>query len=210
MGTTDRPRWNHNIHYHRIVLDALPSTARTALDVGSGNGLLAADLRELVPQVTGIDRDESVLTGARDEHEGIDWVHGDVLTHEFDRTFDIVASIATVHHLPDLPITLRRLAGLTAPGGVLVVVGLARPTRLRDYAFSALGLIQHRWYTWRHHGYWEHSAPMVLPPHSYTEVRCCAMETLPGVQWRQLPLWRYALIWRRTRTQPSRVGDCAT
>ena len=28
-------RWNHNTHYRRIVLDALHSGARTALDVGA-------------------------------------------------------------------------------------------------------------------------------------------------------------------------------
>ena len=42
-------RWNHNTHYRRIVLDALHSGARTALDVGAGDGLLAAELREQVP-----------------------------------------------------------------------------------------------------------------------------------------------------------------
>jgi hypothetical protein len=36
--------WNWNIHYQRVVLDALPSDAATALDVGSGDGLLAFDL----------------------------------------------------------------------------------------------------------------------------------------------------------------------
>ena len=42
-------RWNHNLHYHRLVLDAVPAHARTALDVGTGDGLLAADLRRRVP-----------------------------------------------------------------------------------------------------------------------------------------------------------------
>jgi len=37
-------RWNLNTHYHRVVLDDIPAGALTALDVGSGNGLLSFDL----------------------------------------------------------------------------------------------------------------------------------------------------------------------
>ncbi|MEZ0075689.1 hypothetical protein [Planotetraspora sp. GP83] len=39
----DPPRdeyWNHNVRYHRVVLDAVPYGCDTALDVGCGDGLL--------------------------------------------------------------------------------------------------------------------------------------------------------------------------
>lgn len=197
MDHRDRPRWNHNIHYHRIALDAVPDRARSALDVGTGNGLLAADLRRVVPDVTGIDVDEAVLASARREGGDIDWIHGDVMTYDFGRTFDVVASVATMHHLPDLSAALHRLGELTAPSGVLVVIGLARPTRPREFTLNLLGAVEHRWHSWRR-GYWEHTAPTVWPPpHSYSEVRRCATENLPGVIWRQLPMWRYSLTWRR-------------
>ncbi|MCS3844440.1 bifunctional 2-polyprenyl-6-hydroxyphenol methylase/3-demethylubiquinol 3-O-methyltransferase UbiG [Microbacterium sp. AK031] len=65
-------RWNNNIHYHRRILDAVPAGARTALDFGTGNGLLAADLHERVPDVTGIDIDAAVLGYTR--RHGI-WEH---------------------------------------------------------------------------------------------------------------------------------------
>jgi SAM-dependent methyltransferase len=102
------PRWNHNIHYHRIVLEAVPESARTALDIGTGNGLLAADLRERVPHVTAIDADESVLADARADHDNINWVQGDVMRYDFGRSFDVVASVATLHHLPDLRAAARQ------------------------------------------------------------------------------------------------------
>lgn len=92
-------RWNHNIHYHRLILDAVPAGSRTALDVGCGNGLLSVELREAVPEVTGIDLDQTVLEDARQHSGEITWVRGDAMTYDFGKTFDVVASVATLHHL---------------------------------------------------------------------------------------------------------------
>ena len=190
-------RWNHNIHYHRLILDAVPRGARSALDVGCGDGLLAAELAGVVPEVTGIDADAAVLDAARLESAEVSWVRGDVMTYEFGGRFDMVASVAMLHHLPDLDAALARLADLTAPGGVLAVVGIARASRPRDAARHLLGAVQHRWLSWRR-GVWEHTAPTVWPPpHDYATVQRAAARVLPGAQWRQLLMWRYALIWRK-------------
>jgi 2-polyprenyl-3-methyl-5-hydroxy-6-metoxy-1,4-benzoquinol methylase len=192
-----QPRWNHNIHYHQLVLDAIPDDAVSALDVGTGDGLLAADLARKGLDVTAVDLDQDVVESARVEFSGIDFIIGDVMTYEFRSKFDFVGTVATVHHLASLPAALRRLADLTASGGVLVVVGLARSTRLRDFAMDAVGVIQHRWLSWRR-GLWEHSAPTVWPPpHSYAEVHQTAAAELPGVTWRKLPMFRYALVWHK-------------
>lgn len=198
MSGAAAARWNHNIHYHRLVLEAVPPGARSALDVGTGNGLLAADLRQRVPAVTGIDRDEAVLVDARAEDPSVRWVCGDVLTHPLEPgSFDVVASVATVHHLPDLAQTFRRFAELVAPGGVVVAVGLARPSRPADALFALAGVVQHTVLR-RRHGFWEHTAPMVWPPpHTYAQVRRVAREVLPGSRWRRLPMWRYAVVWTR-------------
>lgn len=190
-------RWNHNIHYHSVVLEAIPADARSALDVGTGDGLLATDLRRVLDDVVAIDSDAAVLARARSRDDRVRWIAGDVQEYRFARTFDVVASIATLHHLPDLACALRRFAELTAPGGVMVVVGLARSSGATDVAVDAAGVLAHRWFSSRR-GYWEHSAPTVWPPpHTYAEVRECAMQVLPGVRWKRLAMFRYALIWRR-------------
>ncbi|RPA57792.1 class I SAM-dependent methyltransferase [Gordonia oryzae] len=190
-----RRRWNHNIHYHQVILDALPAHARTALDVGTGDGLLAVELSERLDDVSAIDADAAVLNRAGGEAEGVEWIRGDVMSCPFGRTFDVVASVATLHQLPDLRAGLLRLADLTAPGGVVAVVGLAYSARPTDYVLDLVGMLQHRWLSWRF-GYWEHSAPIVWPPpHSYSEVRRCAREQLPAVQFRRLAMFRYALVW---------------
>jgi predicted TPR repeat methyltransferase len=60
-------RWNNNIHYHRLILDTVPRGAQSALDIGTCNGLLAAELHHSVPDVTGIDTDAAVLESAHGE-----------------------------------------------------------------------------------------------------------------------------------------------
>lgn len=207
-------RWNHNLHYHRLVLDAVPAGARTGLDIGTGDGLLARDLHRLVPEVTGIDLDADVLGRARSEDPGVTWVHGDALTYPFaPGSFDVVASVAVLHHFRDAEAALTRMAELTAPDGLLAVIGLARSTTPVDHAWELAGIAQHQ-YLRRRRGYWEHSAPTLWPPpHSYREMRALARRVLPGVRWRHLPLWRYALLWRKPAPDaigPGRLRDRET
>jgi SAM-dependent methyltransferase len=199
-------RWNHNIEYHRVVLDAVPAGASTALDVGTGDGLLAQELHELVPHVVGLDVDAAVLRRASMADGRIAWMLGDVRSVPLPAgSFDVVASVATLHHLPDLQESLRRLADLTAPGGALVVVGLARSTRPKDWCYDVAGVVWHRI---RAHGrqVWDHSAPTVWPPpHSYAQVRAAARRALPGAQWKRLLLGRYSIVWMKpgSRDDPS-------
>ena len=169
-GSDRRPLWNHNIHFHRVVLEAIPAGATSALDVGTGDGMLSAELRGVVTDVVAIDLDAQVLRRAEAEHSGIVWVNDDVMTHDFGQSFDVVASVATLHHLPDPCVALRRLADLTSPGGVLVIVGTARPSTLWDHVVALVGVVQHQWLS-RRRRVWEHSAPTVAPEHSLASVK---------------------------------------
>ncbi|GAS86476.1 class I SAM-dependent methyltransferase [Mycolicibacterium brisbanense] len=193
-------RWNHNTHYYDIVLSAVPPGAQTALDVGTGDGLLAARLRSEIPEVTGIDSDAEVIGRARNDPAEVNWMIGDVMTSPLPQGhYDLVATVATVHHLPDLAGGLARLADLTAPGGALVVIGCARSSSPSDYALDVIGAVQHQFYS-RTRGYWQHSAPVVMEfPHTYDQVRQIAVAALPGMRWRRLPLWRYAITWTKPR-----------
>ncbi|WP_328392039.1 class I SAM-dependent methyltransferase [Nocardia sp. NBC_00416] len=200
MPTDSRHRWNHNTHYYPAVLDTAPAGARTALDVGTGDGLLATDLRERVPDVTAIDSDPAVLDRARETGAEVRWVLGDVMTYPLpEEHYDLVAAVASVHHLPDLASGLRRLADLTAVGGKLVVIGLARSASISDYAMNVAGTVQHRVLA-RSRGFWQHTAPMEMNfPHTYAQARRIAAATLPGMIWRRLPLFRYSVTWHNQR-----------
>jgi SAM-dependent methyltransferase len=193
-------RWNHNIHYHPLVLAAVPSGCRTALDVGCGEGMLTRELGAVVPSVTGIDRDTPSLERARAQSNGsgIEYVQADVLTHSFEPvSFDLVASIAVLHHM-DTAAGLERMRDLLRPGGVLAVIGLPRPQRPGDLPYDIAGTVAHHWHRWRNGGYWEHSAPTVWPPpDTLAQVRDTARRLLPGVRVRRHVMWRYSLLWRK-------------
>ena len=189
-------RWNHNIHYQRLVLREIPDDARRALDVGCGEGLLARALRQGVPEVVGIDRDAASIALARTAGSDVEYVHDNVLSHPFaPGSFDLVASIAVLHHM-DTAAGLKRMADLLAPGGRLVVVGHARSRLPRDLGWELAGAVLTRTIKLRRR-YWEHSAPIAEPRETYAEVRAVAERVLPGVRYRRLALWRYLLVWTK-------------
>jgi 2-polyprenyl-3-methyl-5-hydroxy-6-metoxy-1,4-benzoquinol methylase len=191
-------RWNHNVHYHPILLEAVPAPCGHALDVGCGEGTLCRQLRRPVPHVTGIDADERSIALAR-AHSGddIEYIAGDFLTFPFEElSFDLITSVATIHHM-DAPTALSRMRALLRPGGVLAILGLARSRYPQDLPRDLAGTLVDRF---RRVGktYWEHPSPKVWPPPlTYTEMRHLGLSLLPGAQFRRLLLWRYSLLWTK-------------
>jgi 2-polyprenyl-3-methyl-5-hydroxy-6-metoxy-1,4-benzoquinol methylase len=138
---------------------------------------------------------------ARFPDAGIDWRHDDVLTASLEPgSFDAVVSNATLHHLRDTTIALRRLADLVRPGGALAVVGFARPD-LRDLPWNAVTFVA-RGVALRVRGKWQHNAPTVWPPaDTLRQLKHAATATLPGARVRQLILGRYLLTYTRLESQ---------
>ncbi|RNG26068.1 class I SAM-dependent methyltransferase [Streptomyces botrytidirepellens] len=196
MTAKNGRRWNHNIHYHTRILRAVPDGARHALDVGCGEGMLARELRRTVPHVTGIDLHGPSIDQARAHPGDIDYVLGDFLTHPFaPASFDVIASVATLHHM-DAATGLARMRDLLRPGGVLAVVGLARDTP-RDLPHVVAGVVvgtAHRAVK----GQWQHPSPIVWPPPvTYRQMRALAAEVLPGARYRRHVLFRYSIVWHK-------------
>lgn len=195
----DADRWNHNIHYHPVLLSAVPQGAADALDVGCGEGMLARRLAEQVPRVVGIDSDRaSVETAKSISGPGlVEFVYGDFLTYPFQpRSFDFVVSVATLHHM-DAAVALRRMAELLRPGGCLAVLGLARSSGLADAGWEVGGVATHQVMR-RRRTRWEHPSPNVWPPPvTYVEMRGLARRVLPGSRFRRHLMWRYSIVWTK-------------
>jgi SAM-dependent methyltransferase len=194
----ERLRWDHNAWYRRRLLRQLPSRARSALDVGCGLGDLARSIS--ADEVTAIDADARMIERASATSDRVRWIHGDVLTHGLGR-YDVVTAEASLHHLP-LHEGLSRLAGLTEPGGLLVVIGLYRLSTPSDLAMelftlpanAVVGAVKALNGT----GGKPHDAemPVVMTAPTLPEIRAAAAGIVPGARIRRHVFWRYSLVWR--------------
>ncbi|WP_433478821.1 class I SAM-dependent methyltransferase [Spirillospora sp. CA-142024] len=195
--------WNHNTHYHDVVLRNVPRGCGEALDVGSGDGLLTRRLAPRAAHVTGLDRSPEMVAKAKSLSEGIgnvDFVEAGLLEYDLpDDHYDFVCSVAAIHHM-DFTKGMAAMRDAVRPGGNLVVISLANNRGPREWTFSALGLpahYVHRFRNRRRAG--EPGAPVVDPDMTWGEVRDEALRLLPGAVFRRHLLWRYSIVWRKPR-----------
>ncbi|MEV6238754.1 methyltransferase domain-containing protein [Lentzea sp. NPDC051838] len=194
----EKLRWNHNEWYRRWLLRQLPSRVESALDVGCGLGDLARSIN--AQHVTAIDASERMIERASATSDRIEWIHGDVLTHDLGR-YDVVTAEASLHHLR-LREGLTRLAELTKPGGTLIVIGLYMTSTNADRAMelvtlpanAIIGLAKAVNGTGGKPHDTEMPVVMTAPP--LPEIRAAAAEITPGARIRRHVFWRYSLVWR--------------
>jgi SAM-dependent methyltransferase len=151
-----RHPWSHNEHFHGWILRNLPARRQAAVDVGCGTGMLAGKLAPHFARVTGIDADEGMAAAASarladDPRVSIMRCRfGAFAAAAADGEADLITMVAVLHHL-DLGDALARIPRLLAPGGRLLVVGLAKVDSLTDAAVDlmssaanpVMGLIKH-------------------------------------------------------------------
>jgi SAM-dependent methyltransferase len=117
---------------------------------------------------------------------------------------DLITMVAVLHHL-DLDDTLARIPALLAPGGRLLVVGLARPDSLADLAFDVvsgaanpvMGMIKHPRPARLPQRTPEAQPvmPMKDPATTLAEITKAAGAHLPGSTVRRRLFFRYTLRW---------------
>jgi ubiquinone/menaquinone biosynthesis C-methylase UbiE len=189
--------WNHNAHYQRLVLNAVPPGCGPAIDVGCGDGMLARRLAARCGPVTGIDRDAAMVALARDltpAAAGVSFIQGDFLACPLDpASFDFACANTSLHHM-DFAAALAKMARILRPGGRLVVIGLGADRSPADWARAAIAFPVNQWYR-RTRGERYSAAPTMAPDMSWSAVRDRARRVLPGARYRRLLLWRYAVIW---------------
>ncbi len=205
LGRRLRFRWNASAHYHAWLLSQIPSSARTALDVGCGDGRFARRLASHGLEVDAIDRDGRLIDAAREmPASGVRWIHEEVLAPTSPLRadgYDVVVVIAALHFMPSQE-ALARLRTLIRPRGTLLVVGLYRAAGASDAIMSALMLPFHvaigAYRSRRGDAFMRYDAnvPMVAPSESLREIRAAAAMTLPGAVVRRRAFWRYTLQWR--------------
>ncbi len=200
--------WDHNSHYHHLLLQHVPLYCTEALDIGCGTGTFARQLALLSKHVLAIDLSPEMIRVARERSRQIPNVEfsvADALAMEFgDAQYDCIASIATLHHLP-LEETLCKMKRALRPNGVLLVLDLFQPEGPLDWLRGVLAEPVSTWLgllkthrsresaelraAWAEHGCTDSY-------YTVAQVRNVCARLLPGAEVRQHLLWRYSVVWR--------------
>jgi ubiquinone/menaquinone biosynthesis C-methylase UbiE len=182
----------------------------TALDIGCGTGAFSRLLSERASRVIAIDLSPTMIEIARQrsvDYPNIEFAVADALTYRYGAsTYDCVASIAALHHLP-MERMLSSIRQSLRPGGVLAILDLYQAQSAADWLYGALGAVAApilRLYrggaftrtpnnvrqAWAAHG--QHDR---YP--SLTGVRAVCSRALPGAHVRRHVLWRYSILWTK-------------
>jgi SAM-dependent methyltransferase len=209
-----RDPWDHNRLYHGVILRELPLFARAVLEIGCGTGELTAKLAARAARVLALDLSPEMLAAARARcahRPNVELRLADALTHPLEpESFDVIASVATLHHLPLAAIFARARAALR-PGGVFLALDVLDERTLlgvtRSLAAFPANLLGRLVTTGRLRpppevrAAWQaHGASDQYP--KVADVRRAAAETLPGARVRQHFFWRYSLVWRKPGLDP--------
>lgn len=213
-GVNARHPWSHNEHFHGWILRNLPAHRQTALDVGCGTGALAGKLAPHFARVIGIDADEGMAAIASSRLAGEPRVS--IMRCRFDAfaaaagqgEADLITMVAVLHHL-EFGDALRQIPRLLAPGGRLLVVGLAKvhsPTdAILDLVSAAanpvMGLIKHPRVARPVDGAAadQPAMPIRNPTTTLAEIAAAASARLPGTTIRRRLFFRYTLRWDKPR-----------
>jgi len=139
------PRWRG------ALVDALaPAAGERVLDVATGTGMVAAELRRRADcSVVGLDQSAEMLAGARarfaEDGARVELVEGEAERLPFaDESFDALTFTYLLRYVEDPPATMRELARVLRPGGRVASLEFGVPPRPVPRAawrfYTAVGL----------------------------------------------------------------------
>lgn len=195
--------WNHNTHYHRLLLSLVPRHGSDALDVGCGDGTFAAALAGRYARVVALDSDPAQVDATRDRCAHLPQVsvrQANFLTADLpDEAFDVVTALAAFHHMPFAEAACE-VQRVLKPGGRLVVLGVwtdsARTDLSLNLASSALN-----WWLRLRRGPDSMTAPATLDQTGWRTAKRAASQHMRGARLRRHLLWRYTLVWDKPRRE---------
>jgi 2-polyprenyl-6-hydroxyphenyl methylase/3-demethylubiquinone-9 3-methyltransferase len=132
-------------HFGRDGTKRRPLEGLRLLDIGCGGGLLCEPMTRLGATVVGADAAERNIHIARlhAEQSGLEIDYratsAETLAAAGEK-FDIVLNMEVVEHVDNVPLYMKSVADLVAPGGLLFTATINRT--LRAYAFAIVGAEQ--------------------------------------------------------------------
>jgi trans-aconitate methyltransferase len=201
--------WDANAHYHDRLLAELPPRVGESLDLGCGIGAFTRRLAARSERVLGIDLSPNMIRLARERSAAqvnVTYLEADATTWEWPRErFEVVASLATLHHLP-FDETLVKMRDALVPGGTILVLDLFDWQTPQELVMAGAALPASWWMrlratgsvradpevaaAWAEHGKVDRYATL-------SRVRETCARVLPGASVRGRLFWRYTLVWRK-------------
>ena len=196
--------WNHNTAYYNWIRNVV-TACTDILDVGCGDGSLVRCLDDGKRSLVGIDVDEACIRRALhcSHSDHARFVCGSFETYDFGKKFDGVIFVASIHHM-DMEAALVKAKALLKPGGILLIVGLARPSTFFDWVVEALRVIPCIILSRIRHMQSSEEKDIPVSYHfpEMDEIRATARLLLPGSRLRYGLFYRYLLSWKK----PSKQG----
>jgi demethylmenaquinone methyltransferase/2-methoxy-6-polyprenyl-1,4-benzoquinol methylase len=116
------PRWR------AFLVSRIPPEAKRVLDVATGTGAVALELVKRGHTVVGIDQSPEMLAVARERLAGVELHEGRAESLPFaDREFDALTFTYLLRYVEDPQATLRELARVVRPGGVVAMQEFGLP-----------------------------------------------------------------------------------
>jgi SAM-dependent methyltransferase len=220
-----------NTYYHDFLLRELPTDRQAALEIGCGKGEFSRRLAETFERVLAIDLSPEMIRLAREQSadfSNIDFQRADVLTCDLPpESFDCIATIATLHHLPLRELLLKMKTALK-PGGTLLVLDLFEPIKWHGHPARDSGPLSAQGRSIRE-GLWDTFLNLVamnlsvslrlihhgrlLPRRevraawteharhdvypTMKEIHALSAEIFPGATVKKHLLWRYSIVWQK-------------
>ncbi len=195
------PYWNHNTAYWRWIVKRL-GNCQMILDVGCGDGALAAYLDDGTREITAIDPAEKCIRKAQARYANQNGASYQCISFaDFSAesgTFNAVIFAASLHHM-DTPDAVRKAKELLAEGGILLIVGLAKPLTVSDWIIEILRVVPSALISRirRMESTESHGIPTAQPEVSVRDIRRLMQTELPGGKLRRALHYRYLFFWKK-------------
>ncbi len=201
-------RWTQNSHYYDFLLSQVPP-CRNALDIGCGTGAFSRLLAGRCDRVLALDLSPQMIRIAKErsqDYPNIDYRTADVMERPLaEDSFDCIAAIATLHHLP-LEEILQRMEKSLKAGGTIVVLDLYKTANVADLVAAGAALPADLFMrlirsgrlresraareAWAMHARHDHYLAL-------TQIRKVCAKILPGARMRRHLFWRYSIVWKK-------------